>query len=71
MESDEKGCDQNLSVHRNAKRARKMAAVAPHAAVGGYAISRHFQSTVLGPTNKTRADCVIAAQRRSMTHRPA
>ena len=44
--------DQNLSVQRNAKIARKIAAVASYAAVGGYATSRHFQSTVLGPTKK-------------------
>jgi hypothetical protein len=51
------GCDQNLFVQRNAKSARKIAAVASYAAVGGYATSRHFQSTVFGPTKQAGRLC--------------
>jgi hypothetical protein len=51
------GCDQKLSMQRNAKSARKMAAVASNAAVGGYATSRHFQSTAFGPTKKAGRLC--------------
>ncbi len=40
------GCDQNLPVKWHAKSARKIAAVASDAAVGNYATSRHFQSTI-------------------------
>jgi len=51
------GRDQKLSMQRNAKSARKMAAVASNAAVGGYATSRHFQSTAFGPTKKAGRLC--------------
>ncbi len=46
------GRGQKLSMQRNARSARKMSAVASDAAVGGYATSRHFQSTTFGPTKK-------------------
>ena len=67
--SQSSGCGHNLSVHWNAKIARKQRPwhrTPPLAAMPQAAI---FSPNVLATLN-VRADCVIAAQRRPMTHRP-
>ena len=51
------GRGQKLSLQRNAESAMKIATVASDAAIGGYATSRHFQSTAFGPTKNAGRLC--------------